>query len=114
MIPLVQDDKPVSERGRQELGQLVLLLSLDQFVNQASGVVKAHAMALPTGGQAKTGGHMRFPQTWVADHEERLGFLEIAPARQFQDALLVQAEHTGEIKGGFDVPLGTWYNGMVV
>lgn len=97
---LVQDNQAMPESSGQELGQVMLVLGLDQFVDQARRVIEAHTMSLPAGSQGKAGRNVRLPQTGIPDQEDRLGFVQVAAPRQFQHPLLVQAGHAGEVKVG--------------
>ena len=43
---LIQDNQTVPKGGGHELGQLMFVLGLDQFVYQACGVLETHSMSL--------------------------------------------------------------------
>lgn len=89
----------MSEGRGQELGQLVLILSLDQLIDQARSVVETHPVTLTASCQRQAGSDVRFPQTGIADQDDRPSLAQILATSQFQHPLLVQSRHAGKVKG---------------
>jgi hypothetical protein len=78
----------------------MVVLDLDQFVDEAAGIVEADLIPLPTGGERQTGGQGGLPSVGVPEHEDQLRLPKGVPTSQVEDRWVVDSGQAGEIKGG--------------
>jgi hypothetical protein len=97
---LVHDDQVRFERGGQDPWQPMVILCVDQLVDQSRGSVASNLLPVPAGRQRHASREVRVPQARVAEHEDRLGLLELRPPRQFEDLGLGQLGQARAINVG--------------
>ena len=73
-------------------------LGFQQLVDQPSGCVEAHLVALLTSAQSQTGRDMGFPSADPADESYVLALLDVFSIRQLQYLGLVQTGDNAEIQ----------------